>query len=676
MKFRVATMTLLAATGLRAQTTQPVVQQTVTVTATDRGLANVSDEASSVAVLTPSQLQQAPGLTLDDALHAVAGFQLFRRTSSWTANPTSAGVSLRGLGSTAASRTLVVSDQVPLTDPFGGWVHWNEVPALAVREVDVVRGASSTLYGSSAIAGAIDVVPRVAAPGLVMEMNAGGAQQSTGLGDLLLSGGSQTLSALGALSVLSTGGYVPTAPWLRGRIDSQSNVVSEAARTELRSAALTHTSLFLRGNMLNEARGNGTPAQTNGTRLWRYAAGGDWQQAQSTAALRLYGSREAYRQSFSSIASDRNSEALTKLQRVPLNELGLVAQASHAFAQSLFASLGFDVRDVRATDAETPVSVGVQGMTTAISARQRVMGGYADGIWQPKQWSVSASVRVDSFRTFNARSVTGVSAATALSQISELVASPRLGVVRKWGKNFSLSAAAFRAFRGPTFNELYRTGQVGQQLTLANNSLLAERATGIEAGGEYAHARYGRVRSTFFWTEVNRPVFAVLLSQTTTSQTLQRQNLGQIRSRGLMLEAQSATKHGVDASVSYQFAAATVTAFRTDSTAQPNLLGKWIPEVARNAFVGTVNARNAKLANLHVTASYQGKQFDDALNTLVLHPYARVDAEADRSLWRGLSMYAGAQNLLDRTIEAGRTPTLTLASPRLVRAGMRYTFSR
>ncbi|HXS14048.1 MAG TPA: carboxypeptidase-like regulatory domain-containing protein, partial [Acidobacteriaceae bacterium] len=82
-------------------------QESVTVTA-DRGLAGINDAASSVAVLTAEKLKAAPGLTLDDRLHQIAGFQLFRRTSSWTANPTSSGVSLRALGSTAASRTLVV----------------------------------------------------------------------------------------------------------------------------------------------------------------------------------------------------------------------------------------------------------------------------------------------------------------------------------------------------------------------------------------------------------------------------------------------------------------------------------------------------------------------------------------------------------------------------------------
>jgi len=220
-------------------------------------------------------------------------------------------------------------------------------------------------------------------------------------------------------------------------------------------------------------------------------------------------------------------------------------------------------------------------------------------------------------------------------------------------------------------NELYRTGQVGQQTTLANDALLAERATGFEFGGEEV-GRLGRLRATYFWTEVNRPVSAVELSQTATTQTLQRQNLGQIRSRGVMVEGQTAAWRGLDASFGYQLAVATVTAFNSSSAAQVNLKGKWIPEVPRESATAVVNYVQPRIASLHGIVSYEGRAFDDAANTFLLRPYARVDVSAERGLGRGFSVYAGAQNLLNRTIDAGLTPVLTLAAPRLVQGGVRY----
>lgn len=675
--------------GLSEGSTERVVlrpaaaQESVTVTA-DRGLAGINDAASSVAVLTQTSMKAEPGLTLDDRLHEVAGFQLFRRTSSWTANPTSSGVSLRGLGSTAASRTLVVSDQVPMNDPFGGWVHWNEIPEPAIRDVELVRGGSAELYGSSAIGGVIDVAPvdPREAKSIQIAADASGATENSVLADGMAESATRWIALLAAASELKTGGYIPTAPALRGTVDVPANVDSQSGRLELRTPpGVNGWTAFLRGNVLNESRQNGTPLQTNATRLWRYAGGGDTDFAKTHAAVRMFGSREGYRQSFSSIAADRNSENLTKLQRVPTDEFGFSAQVTHAYAHEVAAAFGADMRDVRATDDEWPVSGGVVMAPTTTSARQRELGAFADAIWQPKGWSVSGSVRVDSFRTFDVLQTVARARTTMLPELDELMTSPRIGLVRYLAHGVALTGTAFRAFRGPTMNELYRTSQVGQQTTTANNSLLAERATGFEFGTELGQMRNGdhepgRVRATYFWTEVNRPISAVLLSQTATSQLLQRQNLGQIRSRGVMVEAQSAKWRGFDGGLGYQLAVATVTAFNSNSVLPSNLTGNWIPEVPRQSVTATANYTAAKVASFHLIAAYQGQEFDDAANQYRLHPYARFDMSAERNLRWGLSVYAGAQNLLNRQIDAGLTPLLTLAAPRLVQAGMRFTFER
>ncbi len=663
------------------------VQQAVTVTA-DRGLPGVDDQSSSVVTLDAAQLAAPPALALDDRLHQVAGFQLYRRTSSWTANPTTEGVSLRGLGSTAASRTLVVSDEVPLNDPFGGWIHWDEIPELAIGAVELERGGAADLYGSSAIGGVIAIAP-VTPTGnpITVDADALGATENSASADLLVAGTTHPVAWLLAGSGVDTGGYVPTAPGLRGRVDTPANVAEESGRAELRSAARPDgDSVFLRGNVLNEVRANGTPDQTNGTRLWRYEAGGDADTGPSHAALRLFGDRETYRQSFSAIAANRNSETLTRLQRVPTDELGFALNGSRIFPHALTAALGVDLRDVRATDAESPVTAGRVTSTIDTGAHQRDVGGYAEGIWQPRGWSIAASVRVDSFRTFDGRqTATNTHVVTAEPTLDELLASPHAGVVRNLPHGLALTASGFRAFRGPTMNELYRTGQVGSQTTLANPSLQSERATGFETGAELTNLHAGGhslgfLRASYFWTEVNRPVSAVTLSQTSTTQTLQRQNLGQIRSRGLSLDARSAEWRGFDATFGYQLAVATVTAFNTSSRVQANLTGKWIPEVPRELLTATLNQAFPRYANFHLIASYTGQSFDDASNQYLLHPFARFDVSADRAVFprtlHGLSVYAAAQNLLNRSIDAGRTPILTLAAPRLVQAGLRYTLSR
>src|SRR5579862_7835720 len=93
------------------------VQQSLDVTATrtsilPTGVDNVESQPDSV-VVSDQQLQQWGPLTTDDKLRQVPGFTLLRRSGSQTANPTSQGLSLRGLGASGASRALVLVDGVP-----------------------------------------------------------------------------------------------------------------------------------------------------------------------------------------------------------------------------------------------------------------------------------------------------------------------------------------------------------------------------------------------------------------------------------------------------------------------------------------------------------------------------------------------------------------------------------
>ena len=377
----------------------------IEVTAARTPLA-LNASASSVRTMTGVQLQEAPGFTLDDRLRQVAGFQLFRRTSSWTANPTTQGTSLRGLGSTAASRTLVLSDQVPINDGFGGWVHWNEVPQLAIRNVELMRGGASDLYGSSAIGGVIDVVP-VTPERFDYEADISGASEGTSSVNGLLTGSKWGWSGLGAASFFRTDGYIVTAPESRGPVDVASNVHSQSGRLEIHRDLGNVGDAFLRGNLLNEARGNGTPLQTNATRIWKYVAGANWSPADAGRfLLRVYGDNQGYRQSFSAVAAGRASERLTNLQQVPSQQIGGAAQWVRSYG-NLTVVAGGDLLDTRASDNEASVKSGVKQPTVSISARQQAKGIYGELLWQPSTWSIAFSSRLDRFGNFDAKQVGG-----------------------------------------------------------------------------------------------------------------------------------------------------------------------------------------------------------------------------------------------------------------------------
>ena len=91
-----------------AQTT-PVPLPPVFVTA-NRASEVVDYVPFSNQTLSGETLRATANVSVDGTLRSVPGFSLFRRSDSLVANPTTQGVSLRGLGPSGASRSLVLLD--------------------------------------------------------------------------------------------------------------------------------------------------------------------------------------------------------------------------------------------------------------------------------------------------------------------------------------------------------------------------------------------------------------------------------------------------------------------------------------------------------------------------------------------------------------------------------------
>lgn len=645
--------------------------QRVVVTAGRTALA-LNESADTVRVVSQRALQQSATLTFGDQLRQVTGLQFFRRSSTLVTNPTAQGVSLRGLGSTSASRTLVLAGQVPLNDPFGGWVYWDQVPSLAIQDVEVVRGGASDLYGSSAIGGVINVIERQPKP-TAFALDAGYGQEDTPHISVLGTTAHGPWAGLVAGDWLTTAGYILTAPAVRGPVDIPANVHYQNAEADLRRTISERGAAYLRGNLLNEARGNGVALQTNGTRLWRYTGGLDWT-TENAGAFRaiLFGSQEHYRQTFSAINASRTSEFLTRVQHVPIQQMGGSIQWTKALRPWLMLVAGSDVNDIRATDDEVPIHNGQPNGVSDTTARQRDIGEYLEGLLQSKNWTVAASVRGDDFLNLDAAQTvqTGNGPIThaSIPNRSEALANPRLGIVRRLDSNVALTGSVYRAFRSPTLNELYRQFQVGQEITLANPNLQSERATGWETGSEFAWpARNTVVRASYFWTEVNRPVTSLTLSITPTKVLNQRENLGQIRSRGVSLDYESQPFSWLSVTGGYQYANATVTQFAQD----PSLIGKWIPQVAHNMATAQVSAMKPKFGVVKLLGTLSGRQYDDDGNVFLLHGYFQLDGYVAHTFHSHVELYGAVSNIFNREIEVGKTPLLTLGTPRMASFGVR-----
>jgi outer membrane receptor protein involved in Fe transport len=635
----------------------------------------VSDTGASLVVLSGEDLSTTAALTLDDALRQAVGFSLFRRSSSRTANPTTQGVSLRGVGASGASRAVVFSDGIPLNDPFGGWVYWDRIPREAISRVELVRGGESSLYGTDALGGAINFIRREPRD-VDASIEASYGNEKTPYGSFFAGGRVAQLGARVSGEIFHTDGYIIVDERERGLIDT-------AAGSEHTSFDLTLERFFssgrafINGSVFGEDRENGTPLQQNRTHIRQLVIGADIQSTRvGSFLLRAYAGTQVFDQDFSAVAADRNSETLTRSQRVPAQQTGFVAQWSRAAGSRQTAVAGVDYREVRGASDELVFVAGNLSSAIGAGGRERTTGVFGQDIIRiTDRFIATASARVDHWRNFDALSTTqplaapGPTRVTLFDDRDETAFSPRLSLLYKATDNLSLTASGYRAFRAPTLNELYRSFRVGNVFTLANENLKAERLTGGEAGAHaYVFRRKLNIRGAFFWSEVTRPVANLTLSVTPALITRRRENLGRTRSRGLEVEAEARVTSDVFISGGYQFVDATVLEFPANTA----LEGLLIPQVPRHQFTFQARYSNPRFITLAFQGRAIGSQFDDDLNTFELDRFFTLDLFASRRIRGGFEVFGAVENVFDQRYDIGRTPIRTIGPPALVRIGVRF----
>lgn len=679
--FQPATREVKLAEGAGSATLQITLQilpvnETVVVSET-RTAEQLGDLPAEVTVLSGKDLSRTTALTLDDFLKQVPSFSLFRRSSSLVSHPTTQGVSLRGIGASGVSRTLVLLDGVPFNDPVGSWVSWSKIPLLQVEKVEVDEGGVSALYGSSAMAGVIDVTTRRPSTAL---FDAEGLWGTRGTADLDLFAGDRRgpiSYSLGA-SLFRTDGFNLTPVAFRGPVDVNSNSQHETLDGRVDAQVTKSTLIFLGGRYFNEVRDNGTPLQTNGTREGflqtglrsRTKDGSDWQ-------ANFYSFDQRFRSSFSSVALDRQTETLSLLQTEPSYGYGGNGQWSRPLPGSQVLVVGGDGRWIYARDHEDAFS----GLTTrdrSIPGEQQLAGAFFQDFWSP-WWRVNviAGARVDYWRNYGAsRTETVLPANTTtvmlFPDVSKTTVTSRAGLVFRATRSFSVRGAFYQGFRAPTLDELYRSFRVGNVLTNANPNLGPEHVNGYEFGlNQQVTARFFW-RATVFADRLDNPVSNVTISTTPTLITQQRENLGYANVKGAEAEAYFRLEQRWSLQAKYLFNQSVVGSF----AANPAIVGNLLPQVPKHRTTAGILYAHPKWVDASVEGRYESYRFDDSLNQRKLGSYFVLNLEVSRGFGERWQGFLNLENALNREYFVQTTPVPQIGTPILFSGGVRYHWSK
>jgi outer membrane receptor protein involved in Fe transport len=652
---------------------RPSVASELVIVSASRTPIRLPETPGSSVLISQITLDGTPALRVDDALRQVPGFSLLRRSTSRTANPTTQGVSLRGVGGSGASRALVLADAIPLADPFGGWVYWNRIPKTAVESIEVMRGGESNLYGSSALGGVVQLITRTSQdPALSLEASYGNERSA----ELSLWAGNRwrRWDYSIATELFHTDGFVLVPSSDRGSVDTAADSQDATIYATVGHSVGSRGRIFGRGNFFTESRSNGTQLQTNDTRIAEGTLGFDSQLgAADSLMVRAFGDAGSYNQTFSSIAPDRNSEALVDLQHVPEQVVSVTAQWIHSLNSANTLVVGADFSQVLGSSNEALFSGPNQARDSG--GRQHRIGWFGEDIFHHGSWNIVLGARADDWKNYRGSVLTipnsGEPAGTSYPERSDLALSPRLSVLRSLGDRLAITGSVYRAFRAPTLNELYRTFRVGNVSTLNNPSLAAERLTGAEAGIRIAlldHRLY--LRGTYFWSDIVDPITNVTLSSTPTLITRQRQNLGRTRSRGLELDGALRLNSALQAYAGYTFTGATVLQY-PGNPGGVDLVGRDVPQVPRHVLTWGLFYSGFSRWSLSVSGRFVGQQFDDDQNQFVLHRFYTTDLQVGRTIRERVELFFAAENFLNQRYETARTPIVNLGPPALFRLGIR-----
>lgn len=659
------------------------------ITVTGKGLKDVpGDAALSLVVIDRARILNTGSNRLESVLADIAGQQQFRRSDSRSANATSQGITLRGLGGNASSRALLVLDGVPQADPFGGWVAF---PAYATGRLDrirVTRGGGSGYWGPGALAGTI-------------ELESVGAADLKSFDGSMAYGSRNSLDAQGALGLKRDGGFatisaaygrgdgfIPIVARSRGSVDRAAPYEQASANLRAVVAIAPDTEAQVTATAFTDSRERGTAFSRNTSEgvdgAVRLVGRGRW----GWQALAYVQTRN-FTSDFAAVNATRTSVTQSLAQyATPATGIGGRLEIAPPLGDGITLRLGADTRHLTGKTEELFTYVN------AAPTRQREAGGrtsnsglFADASIEAGIVTATLAARIDWWTIQNGR-LLETTIATNAPFTTLLFAdrkgeefTGRAGLAVKASEAITLRGAAYRGWRLPTLNELYRPFRVGPDATAANALLRPERVTGADLGVTLKPARGVEIGVTGFWNRMDDTIANV--TQGTGPGTFpgvgfvaaggfyrQRQNLDALEVWGWEVDARLRRGNfGLSASWSH-----VDPVIQASGTAAP-LNGLAPAQTPRNQFSGTIDY-SGRLFTASATLRHIASQFEDDQNSRSLNAATMVDALLVVPVVQGVAVEGRVENLFDAEVQAALSGTgvVERALPRTIWVGARLSF--
>jgi outer membrane receptor protein involved in Fe transport len=500
------------------------------VSASTKREQKLDDVPLTLSVIPAEELAGTGQFTLCDAIQYFPGLECRRGAMR------KAAVSVRGLGSNFLSnRMLLLIDGRPATDPWTGQFYADETTPLAnLKQLEVIRGPGSALYGSSAFSGVINLLTRDADDliakgrrwGVDARVLAG--QYATARTMLTAAGRVGPVSGLVDYYFYRSNGAQLLSDPKKGIVDeNEGSQVHQVTGKLAVNKGKTSAGIDVGYNWSELGRPGGVAVSAVGNCGRCHYTPKDREQVQQfwfnahldqrvTKWFRLYGQvygnwkrREV---TLDNTITQDPEQALGKRRRVGAE---LRALFSHKYVN---VTIGGDVKFDEA-NSKNILPTLVPG-----DINQRIYGVFADAEVRPiAKLIIGAGVRYDYY------DIPAKLWAASSSQVS-----PRASIVHHAIPQLTLRANYGRAFRAPSLVELAINQQMYAATLVGNPFLRAETVDTAEAALDaWPYKQYLRLTLTGFYNRANN----LINQEQIGGSTSQFQNIGTATAAGVEAEA-------------------------------------------------------------------------------------------------------------------------------------------
>jgi len=499
----------------------------VVVTAT-RKAQSFMETPVSVSVVTAQQIRQQNFVTLDQTLEFTPGVNMMGGQINIRG---SSGYS-RGAG----TRVLLLVDGVPMLPGDSGDIKWDALPPNEIDRVEVVKGASSSLYGSNALGGVINVITKdptdrpVTAIRLTTAIYDEPYYKEWKWTDRTLHYNHQDIShsrSIGKLKVRGALGRRESTGYSQNGHYHRFSGFGKAKYQFTPTAFVTAYANYARDrhgeaiawksdNDPYEVPDNATGDVTTSTKL---QIGGTFRTLLSRkVTLRLRDSfyRNGFDNELAEVTASSFCTIATDTIHVRANKNDLEAQLDLELSPGHAMTLG-------ATATLNDIDATLYGKHEGLD-----FAGYIQHEWKPAATlSATASLRYDHHRVD-----TG---------LRENQFNPRVGLVYQASPRFSLHLSSGRGFRAATMAELFTCTRASGFTVIPNPELKSETAWSNELGAQFISSNI-HVKSAVFWNEYQNLIEGdITLVEDPRSPgdsvlVIQFQNFNRARIRGAELE--------------------------------------------------------------------------------------------------------------------------------------------